>query len=73
MDVIPDMVENALKIGVDSVLTPPYSFTQKRPRFNSNILQENKFELLYDSSVEEEGLKRLFHGGEEVKLNFKQL
>lgn len=27
MDVIPDMVENALKIGVDSVLPPPYSFS----------------------------------------------
>jgi len=27
MDVIPDMVENALKIGVDSILHPPYAFT----------------------------------------------
>jgi hypothetical protein len=27
MDVIIGMLENALKIGVDSVLLPPYSFT----------------------------------------------
>jgi tubulin monoglycylase TTLL3/8 len=27
MDTIPGMVENALKIAVDSVLAPPYSFT----------------------------------------------
>jgi hypothetical protein len=52
MDVIPDMVENALKIGVDSILHPPYAFTEKRQRFNHNILDENKFELLYDSAVD---------------------
>lgn len=26
VDIIPDMIENSLKIGVDSILPPPYSF-----------------------------------------------
>lgn len=43
LDVIPGMIENALRIGVDSVLPPPFSFTEKRARFSDNVLQENKF------------------------------
>jgi hypothetical protein len=38
MDIIPGMVENAIKIGVDSVFVPPYSFTEKRQRFSENVL-----------------------------------
>jgi hypothetical protein len=73
MDIIPGMVENTMKIAVDSVLVPPYSFTEKRQRFSDNVLEENKFELLYDSNIEEEELRNMYKNAEEVKLNFKQL
>lgn len=72
MDVLPNLIENVVKVGVDSVFPPPYSFTEKRPRFSSNILEENKLELLYDSTVEEEELQKIWASGE-VKLNFKEL
>lgn len=52
VDIIPDMIENSLKIGVDSIMPPPYSFVEKRPRFSGNVLEENHFELLYDSMLE---------------------
>lgn len=50
-DIIPALVENTLKICVDSLLPPPANFSEKRPRFTDNALLKNEFELVYDSAV----------------------
>ena len=46
------MIENALKIGLDSIIPPPAVFQEKRAKFSNNILEDNKFELVFDSSLE---------------------
>lgn len=73
MEVIPQMVENALKIGLDSIFPPPQTFEEKRARFSNNVLQDNQFELLFDSSVEENSLRDLMSKGDQSVLNFKEL
>ena len=72
MDLIPSMIENAIKIAVDPIFQPPHEFHEKRPRFSSNAVEDNRFELLFDCTVEDEELRRVFEG-EEIKLNFKEL
>ena len=54
------------------MLPPPHNFSEKRPRFNTNVLEDNKFELLYDSTLEEQELTQLLQQ-DGPKLNFKEL
>lgn len=61
-----------IKIGVDSIFHPPYTFTEKRPRFSTNTVEENNFELLFDSTMDDLQLNQLLEG-KQVKLNFKEL
>ena len=51
---IPALIENTLKICVDSMVGPPADFQEKRPRFTDNVLSNNEFEMVYDSVLEED-------------------
>ena len=66
------MIENALKIGLDSLIPPPASFGEKRAKFNNNILEQNKFELVFDSGLEDEYCSRLSNESQ-IRLDCKQL
>ena len=56
---IPNMLENALKIGLDSVFIPPENFSSKKA-FIGDAAPENRFELVYDSNIDGPPLEKLF-------------
>ena len=56
---IPNMLENALKIGLDSVFIPPENFSSKKA-FIGDAAPENRFELAYDSLIDGPPLEKLF-------------
>lgn len=61
-------------MNVDPLFPPPSNFAEKRPRFNTNAAAENKFTMVYDSSVQEPVMKQLFHGEIELsQLDYKEL
>ena len=51
------MIENILRISVDSLVGPPADFSEKRPRFTDHALNSNEFEMVYDSVLEESDLR----------------
>ena len=51
-DLVPTLIENTLRIGVDSLTPPPVNFKEKRSRFSDNALFLNEYELVYDSEWE---------------------
>ena len=53
-EMIPLLIENTLRIGVDSVAPPPANFKEKRPRFTEHALSSNEYELVFDSTQEGE-------------------
>jgi hypothetical protein len=56
--VIPAMVENALKIGLDPLFPPPYNWpVNKKYQLGDNPLENNRFELIFDESVEGETIQ----------------
>ena len=48
---IPNMVENALRITVDPLFPPPENFSQKKCIVN-DICPENKYELVFDEKID---------------------
>lgn len=48
---IPNMVENALRITVDPLFPPPDNFSQKKCIVN-DITPDNKYELIFDEKVD---------------------
>ena len=73
-EIIPEMLENALKyficqyrITVDSVFPPTANFTEKRAKFSNNVLEENKFQLVYDSRTQQDQLLELFSKEDSTK------
>ena len=48
---IPSMLENALKIGLDTIFLPPENFGTKKV-FLGDITPENRFELVFDSKID---------------------
>ena len=58
---IPSMVENALRIGLDPLFPPPPVTGNKKLGY-----QENKFEMIFDEEVEGEGVRRLYEGEKRV-------
>ena len=51
--IIPNMIENTLKIAVDPLYPPPYSENPKSTKFAvGNPFEQNKYELIYDSQYE---------------------
>ena len=55
--IVPAMIENILRISVDSLVGPPADFNEKRPRFTDNALSSNQFQMVYDSVLEEHELR----------------
>jgi len=56
---IPNMLDNSLKIGLDSIFIPPESFSSKKA-FIGDAAPENRFELVYDSKIDGPTLEQLF-------------
>lgn len=56
---IPSMLENAMKIGMDSVFIPPEGFSSKKG-FIGDPCPENKFTLVYDDKIDAPPLEKLF-------------
>ena len=51
--VIPPMLENAFRIAVDPVYPPPIVWPSQRKHFApDNILENNKFDLVFDEIVD---------------------
>lgn len=48
---IPNMLENALKLAVDPLFQPPEHYSQKKA-FVGDPCPENRFELIFDDSVD---------------------
>jgi hypothetical protein len=48
---IPNMVENALRITIDPLFPPPENFSQKKSIVN-DICPDNKFELVFDEKID---------------------
>ena len=44
------------------MIPPPEKFTEKRPKFTDNPLEQNRFQLVFDSMKEEKYLTQLFNG-----------
>ena len=55
---IPNMMENALRIVVDPIFTPPENFSQKKSVVH-DICPENKFELIFDEAWDGPALKEI--------------
>ena len=51
--IIPSMLENALKIALDSIFPEPKVYNKKFSSRNNELLQENKFELIYHQDFSE--------------------
>ena len=59
--IIPSMVENAFRIGVDPVFPPPVNYSSTyRYNIPENALFYNKFELIFDEERDGKLLKRLY-------------
>ena len=56
---IPNMLENAFKIGLDTVFLPPESFVAKKA-YIGDACPENRFTLCYDEKIDGPGLDKLF-------------
>lgn len=56
---IPQMLENGLKIGMDSVFIPPEGYSSKKG-FIGDACPENRYSLVYDSRHDGPQLDKLF-------------
>lgn len=56
---IPTMLENALKIGTDSVFIPPENFSIKKS-FIGDPCPENRFSLCFDDKIDGPVLDKIF-------------
>lgn len=62
---IPNMLENAFKIGLDSLFLPPENFSSKKA-FIGDACPENRFTLCYDDRIDGPVLDKLFKSKENV-------
>ncbi|KRX03061.1 hypothetical protein PPERSA_10142 [Pseudocohnilembus persalinus] len=59
--IVPNMVENALRIGLDPFFPPPINWPNpKKHQVQDNILDNNKFSLIFDSQVDGDEVKKLY-------------
>ena len=68
---IPNMIENAFRIGLDPILMPPEKFTMKKA-YVSDICPENRFELVFDSKIDGPALEKLFYNREKVIIELDE-
>jgi len=68
---IPNMLENALKIALDSQFLPPEHFSSKKA-FIGDACPENRYELVYDSTIDHPVLDEVFKTKQNIisKLRF---
>ena len=62
---IPNMLENSLKIAVDSLFLPPEGFSSKKA-FVGDVCPESRYELIYDEKIDETELKEMFKNKENI-------
>jgi hypothetical protein len=62
---IPNMLENSLKIGMDSCFLPPEGFSTKKA-FIGDACPENRFTLVYDEKIDGPGLDKLFQAKTDI-------
>ena len=55
---IPNMLENSLRIVVDPIFPPPEGFSQKKSVIQE-LCPENKYSLVFDENVDVESLETL--------------
>ena len=68
---IPNMLENALKIGMDSQFLPPEGFSSKKG-FIGDPCPENRFELVFDSKIDGPVLDSLFKAKADVIMELDE-
>jgi hypothetical protein len=56
---IPNMLENSLKLAMDTVFIPPDGFSSKKA-FIGDPAPENRYELVFDSTIDGPVLDKLF-------------
>ena len=56
---IPNMLENALKLSLDPLFLPPENFSGKKA-FIGDASPENRFDLVFDSKIDGPPLEKLF-------------
>lgn len=62
---IPNMLENALKLAVDPMYPPPDNYSQKKA-FVGDVCPETKFELIFDEAIDGPVLDNLMQNKENV-------
>lgn len=67
--IIPSMMENAFRIGLDPIFPPPYQTNVMRHSISENAVFFNRFELIYDEIKDMEHLKRLYSEKQNVIVN----
>jgi tubulin polyglutamylase TTLL1 len=59
--VIPNMLENAFRVGLDPIFPPPQNFPNSKKHYISeNAMLHNNFELVFDELVNGPELSKLF-------------
>ncbi|CAK94059.1 unnamed protein product (macronuclear) [Paramecium tetraurelia] len=64
--IIPQMVENAMRLSIDTIIPPPDASVwppcKKHLIFYDNLLENNKFQLIFDEREDSEELIKLYGG-----------
>jgi len=68
---IPNMLENALKIGMDPVYLPPEFFSTKKA-FIGDPCPENRFTLCYDDKIDGPVLDKLFQAKRDIIMEMEE-
>jgi len=68
---IPNMIENAFRIGIYPILMPPEGFAQKK-QYVVDVCTENRFELVFDSKIDGPGLDKLFNSRTNVIIELDE-
>lgn len=71
--IIPHMVENAFRIGLDPLFPPPSTLNSEyKYSIPENALHYNKFELVFDEDEEGEPLRKLYQASDISKNKITQ-
>ena len=66
--VIPNMLENAFRIGLDPIFPPPQNFPNSKKHYVSeNAMMHNNFELVYDELVDGPALNQLYQSSSRAR------
>jgi len=68
---IPNMLENSLKIALDPIFLPPEAFSTKKA-FIGDAAPENRFELAFDSKIDGPVLEKLFQTKDNIIIELDE-